>query len=183
MRRYLPILIAVALLVSCSPVLRRDFMQAGSTNVPLTKMKETPLFYTGKLYILGGLIVKTRNFDRGSIIEAIYIPVDSLGYLKDRKHAKDRFLAFLPVSAGFLDPEIYQKGRSVTVAGEFIELRHGKIDDADYTFPMFEIKQIHLWEEQKEYYFPPYYYPYPPYPYWWHDPLWRHRAYPPYWWY
>jgi hypothetical protein len=49
----------------------------------------------------------------------------------------------------------------------------------EYSYPVFEIEQIYLWDERKEYYYPvyPYYYPYP---YWWYDPWWR--PYPgPYW--
>jgi hypothetical protein len=56
-------------------------------------------------------------------------------------------------------------------AGEFLEIRKGKIDQMEYAYPVFKIKQIHLWERE-EYYSPgyPYYYPYP---YWWYDPWWR----------
>ncbi len=185
------------LLLSCAPVLRKDLMSAGTTNVPLEQMKGNPLQYEGKLYILGGLVVKTRNTEKGSLIEAVFIPVDSQGYLKGREYADGRFLALLPRGAGLLDPEIYSKGREVTLAGEFTGTEHGKLDNADYIYPTFEIKQIYLWEENRQYYmgspyygypyspwaYPPYAAPYGPYPYGWNDPFWRGWGPRPYgWW-
>lgn len=178
--------VLIFFLFSCAPVLRQDLMSSGSTAVPMSRIKETPLLYAGKLFILGGLIIKTKSTAAGSLIEAVYIPVDSSGYLKGKEYAQGRFLALYPKEMGFLDPEIYRKGREITLAGEFVELRAGRIDEADYTYPVFEIKQIYLWKEEKDYIpppYPPYYSPYP-YPYWWNDPYWRTRPhfYPPHWW-
>ncbi|MEW6601792.1 MAG: Slp family lipoprotein, partial [Nitrospirota bacterium] len=65
-----------------------------------------------------------------------------------------------------------------TLAGEFIDMRKGKIGEMDYVYPLFEIKEIYLWEELKErdYY---YYYLPPPYPYWYYG----RQPYDPRWWY
>lgn len=183
------------IVVSCAPVLRKDLMQAGTREFSLDQLRGNPIQYQGKLYILGGLIVSAKNTERGSLIEAVYIPVNSLGYLKGREYADGRFLALFPGSAGYLDPEIYRKGREITVAGEFTGVQRGKLDQADYIYPVFGIKQIYLWPEERRYYMGgPYYgYPYGPYspfyyppyttpyaPYWWNDPFWRTRV-PPWW--
>lgn len=191
MKKVLPVLFLALFLSSCAPVLRKDLMQAGSTAVPFAQLQETPLLYKGKLYILGGKIIRTRNTAQGSLIEAIYVPVDSNGYLKEYQRASQmRFLALLPRNKGFLDPEIYRKSREVTLAAEFTEIRMGKIDEVEYPYPLFTIVELYLWEEQ-QYRLPPYspwYGPYPyyyspysyPYPRWWDDPFWRYRY--PYWW-
>jgi outer membrane lipoprotein len=55
---------------------------------------------------------------------------------------------------------VYKKGREVTLAGEFVEARKGKIDEMEYVYPVFEIREIYLWEERTGYYPPNYYYPY-----------------------
>ena len=184
-------IICIMILASCAPVLRKDLMQEGSRNVPLDTIRGNPVPYEGKLYILGGLVVKTTNTENGSLIEAVYIPVDSQGYLKGREYADGRYLALYPRGAGILDPEIYRKGREVTIAGVLTGVQKGKLDNADYLYPVFEIKQVYLWEESRQYSMPPYYgYPYSPwyyppyaapYPYWWYDPFWRFRGIPPYW--
>lgn len=171
--------VALLFLAACSPVLNRQLMQEGLRDVPLSAVRETPDAYKGKLFILGGLIIETKHTEKGSRIEALAVPVNRLGYLKDEVRARDgRFLAIYPNERGFLEPLIYKKGRQVTLAGEFLELKKAKLDETEYTYPVFEIVQIYLWDEYSDrYYYAPYsyYYPYS-YPYW-YDPWWRPYPY------
>jgi outer membrane lipoprotein len=177
MKRVVIIVMAALFLAACSPVLNRELMNEGAREFSLAHLRETPEVFEGKLFILGGLISETKLMEQGSQIEAIFVPVNSYGYLKSEYHLEGRFLAVYPKSKGILDPLIYKRGREITVAGAFVGLRKGKIDEMEYVWPLFEIKQIYLWEEKKDYYWPnyyPYYYPY------WYDP-WM-RPYPgPYW--
>ncbi len=162
MKRYLLIgVIGVALLAlsSCSPVLNREVMKEGVREFSLADLQEAPGVFKGKLFILGGLIVQTRLTDTGSQIEALSVPVDSLGYLRESEHYQGRFLALYPKAKGMLDPMVYKKGREVTLAGIFVEARGGKIDEMEYVYPVFEIREIYLWDEKVRY-GPPYYYPY-----------------------
>ncbi len=160
---------AVALVLSaCSPVLTREVMKEGARDISFNQLREDPDVYKGKLFILGGLIAETRFSEKGSQIEALRVPVDSLGYLRGSERTQGRFLAFYPKSKGLLDPMVYKRGREITMAGEFVDVRKGKIDEMEYVYPVFEIREIYLWDEQKEYYRPNYYYPYY-YPY--YDPF------------
>jgi outer membrane lipoprotein len=153
------ILSIAVLLTACSPVLSRELMREGSRDVSFERMREAPDEYKGKLFILGGLIVDSRFTEEGLQIEALYVPVDSYGNLKEGALIEGRFLANYPTSKGLLDPVVYKRGRSITLAGEFREVTKGKIDEMDYPYPVFEIRQIYLWSE---YYTDPYYYyPYP----------------------
>lgn len=184
MKKGVIIIAAVLFLTACAPVLSRDLMREGTRDVPMTRFQTTPEAYKGQLFILGGVIVDTRLTEQGSEIEALYVPVDSSGDLEEGEHAGGRFLALLPKAKGMLDPEVYKKGREVTLAGEFVETRKGKIDEMEYTYPVFNIRQIYLWPEEKYYPYPPYYY-YPYYPYYYDSPFlydrWG-RPYPnPYW--
>lgn len=171
------ILLAVLLISSCTPVLNRSLLSSGIFNEGLSEIKQDPASYKGRLFILGGIIVKTETTIDGSLIEAIFVPVNSLGYLKSFKVSGDRFLA-LYRGREILDPLIFSAKREITLAGEFIEIREGKIGEMEYAYPFFEIKEIYLWEEMKDqdYY---YYYMPPPYPPWYY----RHRPYDPSWWY
>ncbi len=178
MRKLLLIILAAALLAGCSPVLSRELMRQGTRDVPFDQLRERADAYKGRLFILGGVITDTRLNDQGSQIEALYIPVDSYGYLEEGR-GEGRFLAVYPKSKGLLDPAVFKDGRQITVAGEFLDIRKGKIDEMEYTYPVFEIKQIYLWQEEKYYIYPSYYYYYPYGPYL-YDP-WG-RPYPnPYW--
>jgi len=161
-------------------------MQSASLDVPFLDLRENPELYRGNLFALGGIIVNTRVTEKGSLIEAVYVPVDSRGYLRGIGASHERFLALWPKERGILDPMIYRQKREITIAGEFKEIQRGKIDDLEYSYPVFEIVDFYLWEERPPsyYYYPPPY-PYGPYwgdyPYYWYDrPYWRFRPY--YWW-
>lgn len=180
MKKLVSIIIVSLMLSSCYPVLRRDLLSSATPHVPFQDIANSPDLYKGKLFILGGLIVKTSNTEKGSLIEAVHIQATASGYLMtpDRTHA--RYLAFYPRENGILDPAVYRQGREITIAGQFIETRKGKIDQMDYVFPVFEIKDIYLWEEYPAYpYGPMYYSPYP-YPYMYNPWDRYYYSYPPY---
>ncbi len=181
------ILTAIVLTVAltgCAPVLDRELMREGQRTVSFDELRAHPDVHRGKLYILGGLIVETRFAEEGSQLEVLSVPVDSYGYLKESERSNGRFLAVYPKSKGLLDPVVYKKGREVTLAGEFRDIRKGKIDEMAYDYPVFEIRQIYLFEEPRyDYAYPypyPYYYGYGPYPYW-YNPYWGPWPPPPGW--
>jgi outer membrane lipoprotein len=183
MKRLTIIGVVSLFLVSCAPVLDRELMREGMRNASLDEFRVNPAAYKGKLYILGGLIVETRLTEQGSQIEVLSVPVDSYGYLEEHERSGGRFLAVYPKSKALLDPIVYTKGREVAIAGEFREIRKGKIDEMEYVYPVFEIRQIHLFEEKQHYYnrYPYPDYPYYPYPYW-YNPYWGPWPPPPGWW-
>ena len=170
------LIIVIVLLAGCAPVLDRRFMEEGAREFQLGHLVETPEVFRGKLFVLGGVIAETRLVENGSQIEALFVPVNAYGDLQDMVQAQGRYLAVLPRTRGILDPMIYHKGRLVTLAGSFMEIRKGRIDELEYHYPVFEIRQVHLWNEYPQYppgygwpstyYYPPYYYYYPfPYAY------------------
>ncbi|MBI3392878.1 MAG: Slp family lipoprotein [Nitrospirae bacterium] len=166
-------------LSSCAPVLPRDLIRSADRATPLSVVKENPDRYKGKLFVFGGTIVETRVTPEGSLVEALHRPVDAWGYIRRAQRPDGRFLAIYPKEKGLLDPLIYTPGREITVAGTFIGSRPGKIGEIETAFPLFEIKNVHLWAEMETHYPPPYPYWYYPYPYWWDGPMWPYRYPPP----
>ena len=170
------------ILFACAPVLNRELMKQGDRNVSLDQLRGNPDAYKGRLYILGGVIVDSRFVQTGSQLEVLSMPVDSSGYLGETASSGGRFLAVYPREKGLLDPMVYKKGREVTLAGTFVEARKSKIDDMDYIYPVFEIREVHLWEEERDYSAYPYYpYNYYTNPYW-YNPYWGPWPPPPGWW-
>jgi outer membrane lipoprotein len=164
---------------SCAPVLNREYMREGSRDVSFQLLGENPNEFEGRLFILGGVIVHTKFTAAGSQIEAIHVPVDGSGYFEEKGRSEGRFLAVLPKDETMLDPEVYRRGRRVTLAGEFVELRKGRIDELEYMYPVFRIQQIYLWPQERSYYPEPYYYDpwFYPYPYYYWDPWWSYPYY------
>lgn len=172
------------ILFSCAPVLNRQLMKEGERNVSLGELRRNPEPNVGKLFVLGGIIVETRLTQNGSQIELLSVPVDSSGYLKESERTMGRCIIIYPRERGLLDPVVYKKGRTVTFAGTFLGNRKGKLDEMEYTYPAFEVRQIYLWEVQPDYRMYPYpYYPYNYYPGpYWYNPWWGPWPPPPGWW-
>jgi len=163
MRKLLLAALVLVTFSSCATVIRKDLMETGARDISLEDMTRDPARYTGKLFILGGTIVNTTVTETGSLINAVYIPVNKYGHLKDRP-PDGRFLALYPKERGILDPILYDRNRQITVAATFTGTQRGKIGQMDYIFPVFLIEQIYLWPRVL-------YYPYP-YPYYYWGPYW-----------
>lgn len=171
------LILLAGIIISCVPVLRQELLKTGISDVRLSELKRDPVAGKGRLFILGGIIVKTTVTSEGSLIEAIYVRVDSRGYLKKIEPSNGRFLAIFK-GRELLDPVIFHEKREITLAAEFIGTRKGMIGEMEYNYPLFEIREIYLWEEVKErdyyylyapYYYPPWYFRYRYYdPWWWH---------------
>lgn len=172
------------MLFACAPVLDRELISKGELNPSLSQLRANPEAYKGQLFILGGVIVEARLVPEGSQVEILALSVDSRGYPEEgtRGRAKGRYIAIYPRENGLLDPIVYKKGRQVTIAGQLIGTRTGKIDDLEYVYPVFEIRQIHLWASEYYPYYPyryPYSYYYPYADPLWYYPYWRPGYWPP----
>ena len=122
--------------------------------VTLAQATGNPGGCQGTVVIWGGRIIKTVNATTGSTLFVLKLP---LGHNeKPQAHADSpgRFIAHSP---GFLDPEMYQRGRLVTVAGTLSGLETGLVQKADYTYPVVSIEQVHVWPVEPRVYY--YYYP------------------------
>lgn len=162
------------LMLSCAPALNQELLRAGLYQIPPAGTEEDLENFTGKLFILGGIIINTTVTAQGSLIEAIYVPVDTRGYLKHLNAPGRRFLALYPKEDGILEPIIFSKEREITLAGIYIGTRTGAIEGMEYTYPLFEIKELYLWQERRDYYRDPYPYPFWYYPRIYYDPWWFH---------
>jgi outer membrane lipoprotein len=187
MKRYIFIITSFLItlfFLSCAPVVKRDLMDISIKDFSLPDLTKNPNLYKGKLFALGGIIVKTKVTSEGSLIEALYVAVDSRGYLEEINSAGGRFLALFPKEKGLLDPVIFRSKREITIIGEFIGTKTGKIDETKYTYPLFKILDFYLWEEPRNLMIiAPYYNPYPyymwGYPYSrWNSPYWGYPYYP-----
>ncbi len=183
MRKRLLFLLPTAcslILLSCvRPVLNKSYLIEGARNPSFAELRENPDQYRGKLYIFGGVIVRTKLLATGSQIEAIEVPVDGSGYFEESGRSEGRFLAEVPKDEAMLDPAIFRRGRRVTLAAEFVWTRNGTIDEMEYTYPYFRIRQIYLWPKERYYSAPPYYYDpwFYPYPYFYWGPWWSLHYY------
>lgn len=130
--------------------------------------------YRGRLVLMGGEIIQTKNLERETLIEVLQKPLSrNTGRPLEYKNGDGRFLVKYPA---FKDPYIFGQGREITVAGVVIGKEISKIGEKQYVYVLLEDRETHLWPERTDYYEPyPYWYPY--YPYWYPYYPWWHRHY------
>lgn len=69
---------------------------------------------------------------------------------------------------GFLDPEVYAKGRTITVAGRVTGVVREAIDHEPYDYLILFAREIYLWERIEDLYRYRSYFPSPAYDPWYY---------------
>ena len=94
----------------------------------------------------GGTITGVENKPNETWVEIVSRELKSSGRPKAGDQSEGRFIAKIK---GFLEPEIYQKGRAVTVLGQLEGSLSGKIGEQAYVFPIVIGDEIKLWPVQQ----------------------------------
>lgn len=156
------------------------------TGSPLiSEVLQATEIYQGKSVRWGGSIASIENKKDETWIEIVSRELNRNG--RPKKSVNKTAGRFLAKVDQFLDPEIYIKGRLITIVGELAGSQGGKIGDQPYKFPIVHSKTAYLWTEYPDpprypHYGRPYYDPYWD-PYW--SRHWHHRFFyrDPYFWY
>jgi outer membrane lipoprotein len=139
--------------------------------VSFLQVKASPASYTGRLIVVGGMVLTARLLKQdGTRIEILELPLgeddEPRGRLTD---SRGRFLAF---HKEFLDPATIPMGTRMTVVGEVTGSVTLPVDEVDYVYPTLAIKAVTVWPPKVPVWSRPY-----PYfgaywgPYW--GPYWR----------
>lgn len=117
----------------------------------------------------GGEIIKVEPGRDATCFEILGRELDGSARPVARDTNAGRFIA---CRSGFYDPEVFVKGRSMTVTGTLAGTQRGRVGEFDYTYPRVEADVVYLWPkrplvvQQRD-----------PWPY---DPFWGPR-FGPYW--
>jgi len=163
-------LMAVFIFSSCS-VMSPNIRKKAETPVSFETLRENVEGYVGKTVILGGHILEVRNLAKKTQIIVLQTPLDFQHRPKQKDQSEGRFVA---VYDGFLDPEIYQKDRMITVGGPVLGRETVVIEGYSYPTVAVKSEEMHLWEKELKrqtipffpdpYYDPFYYDPFYPWP-------------------
>lgn len=168
------VLVAVSALSACAGVPKQ--LQGEYPNVFPARVQADLI---GSNVRWGGVLVETRNEKERTCFEVLSRALDRTMRPLAEDRTEGRFIA---CTDGFHDPEVYAKGREVTITGIIRDLEERKIEAFDYRYPVVEIADMVLWEEHDDVivynqFYDPFYYPYPyfwAYPYWGYYPYYRH---------
>jgi outer membrane lipoprotein len=148
MRQKMKILIifimGFTLLSGCAHVISSETRGKVNPEITFAELIKNPLQYKGNVFILGGVIVETIIERQGTLLEIYQTRLDHEGQPKELDRSEGRFMAYYK---GFLDNEIWSKGRKVTVAGILEGVKTQKLGEIDYRYPYLKISEIHLWEK------------------------------------
>ena len=126
---------------SCAHVISEESLKIVDKSVKVEDIFSITEQLEGKTVLIGGMILNVKNEEKLTYIEVIEKPIDSLGYPQDTDISRGRFII---VYDGFLDSAIYSKGKYVTVVGEIGGTIVGKIEKANYKYPVIKCKEIKL---------------------------------------
>ena len=172
MKSTFAILAGALLLMSCS-VMSKQVRKEAVFGPSFAELVNDAERYRGQTAILGGHVLEVDNKSNGTVMTALQVPLQS----GDRPGSKDHSEGRLIISTSqFLDPEIYTKGRKITVAGKIIGSSRDEAGAALFPYLKMEAIELHLWPQYQT---PRYYYPYGN-PFWiWNDPwYWGYHPFP-----
>jgi outer membrane lipoprotein len=145
---------SVFLVSSCASPISKQFREEANPTLTFPQVLENPKKYVGSIVIWGGVIIDTINLPHRTEIIVLETPLGTREKPKAREYSQGRFIAR---SSRYLDPEIYKKGRKVTIAGEIIGEKIKLLGKMKYMYPVIKIKQLHIWRRESGIYPPSYY--------------------------
>jgi len=140
-------------------------------NLSFPVVLENPEAYRGSIVIWGGQIIQTIPQDQKSEILVLETPLGGDEKPLDDTHSQGRFIV---QSDQFLDPEVYRKGRKITVAGEITGAETKAINNVPYRYPMIQAREIYIWPKSPQVIYVPYYDSF----YWYNRGWWGPPFYP-----
>jgi outer membrane lipoprotein len=149
-------------LTGCAPAISRQFREQVRAPVTFKKLLREPEVHKGQKVILGGYILETVNEPESSLLTILQAPLDHQNKPKSQDLSEGRFLV---QTEKFLDPEIYNKNRKITVGGNVLEGRLQPLGNRSYRYPVIGAEELHLWQKEVGYVRP-----FDPYHYYWHNP-------------
>ncbi len=160
--------------ISCS-VISRDIRENALPPIPFKELTENIQQYKGEMVILGGYILEVESKERETLLLVLQTPL-SMGQSPSIKQKTEGRI--IVVHHEYLDPEVYQKDKRITVAGQIIDTR--KNESGKCIIPCLEIEssEIYLWPEYNKnhdlLFYDPFYSPYRIHPYYLHFQLLHH---------
>ncbi len=133
-------------------------------NISIDQVRENPQRFVDAQVRWGGTIAVVENRQSETQVEIVSRELQSNGRPKKDYDGGGRFQAMI---SGFLDPVIYEKGRSFTVVGRISGEISGEIGEHPYRYPVVKVTDYYLWNPlpKRIYYDPWFYDPWGPYPY------------------
>ncbi|RDS86529.1 Slp family lipoprotein [Dyella psychrodurans] len=168
--RILSLAAATALLAACATVPQP---LQGNYAANVTSLSAQQGSASGTQVRWGGEIISTEPGPQSTCFYVLGRPLDGQAR-PTRTGNNDSQGRFVACRAGFYDPEVFAKGREITVTGAIQGTMTRKVGDYDYAYPRVDANVVYLWPKRPVVVG----YPYGP---GWYDPFWGPYWGGPYW--
>ena len=108
--------IVLAGLAACAPV-SQEIRREAEASPPFADIQKNPDRFKGSVVVWGGLIIETENLKDSTVLKVMQTALDFQKRPADLDRSEGRFIV---VVDRFLDPDLFKKGREVTVGGEIV---------------------------------------------------------------
>jgi outer membrane lipoprotein len=167
--------VLLAALTGCASYPVSKSLRKQAKPLTVAEVAANPAAHAGTIVIWGGKVIKTVNNTNGGNIYVLALPLTCHEAPERYAVTTGRFIAH---SRGFVDPEVFKKGRLITVAGEITGVAKEPLQEVQYVYPVVVTKELHLWYVPGPYYS---YYNYPAWYWGWYGPGWSWGWYGPGW--
>lgn len=134
--------------------------QLQGTYAEISPARVEPSLY-GSSVLWGGVIIDAKNKEENTCFEILSREMDKYMRPRVEDRTSGRFIACKP---GFHDPEVFAKGREVTITGTIRNIEARQIDEFSYRYPVLDVNELVLWEIRQEVLvynnYDPFYHPY-----------------------
>ena len=139
-------LLATIVLNACATSPEFDTAGLDATITPQKAVGEISTLQ-GEPVLWGGVVIASTNLKDSTQLEILAYPLGSNQRPNREQEPLGRFLA---VKAGYLETTDYAPGRLVTLRGTLADNRTGHVGEAEYTYPVVNVAQLHLWSASLE---------------------------------
>jgi outer membrane lipoprotein len=161
------VLIVSMLLSACAVMPPSIQQQADLLDIPFQELVHQADRYTGETVVLGGYVLSVENEVNQTRLTALQVPLG----LGQKPKAKDLSQGrLILIHEGFLDPEVFEKDRRITIGGTILGSSATEKEETPYPYLRVRVEDVHLWPKESVRTTDPYY---------WGDPFWR--PYPWHW--
>ena len=147
MSRYF-VLLAVFIFAGCTIVPDSIDVPEGTQLVSYSKAVTSGASAQGQKARWGGLIVGIENKPNQTLIELAHFPLNHYGKPGTNGETSGRFKVQID---GFVDPIVFEEGRSATFLGTITAPTAGMVGEQPYIYPTIIADDYHMWRKQQVY--------------------------------
>ncbi len=134
-------------LTGCTSIFSEPSLRLVDRGMSFSELRKNPDRCMDRYLLLGGGIAAVENSNEGGEMEVVQFRTDEDGHISDTSSSGGRFLARSP---DLLDPAVYKPGSLVALVGKCAGSKTMRLGDMDYTYPVIDIREIHMQQPEAE---------------------------------